>query len=64
MPQTPHIEKQFTASEAIRDIVIGMSDGLTAPCELSSRVFRDRLRADDYDADIGGELLQSHQPIW
>jgi hypothetical protein len=29
MPQTPHVEKHFTASETVRDIVIGMSDGLT-----------------------------------
>ena len=28
MPQTPHIEKHFTASKTVRDIVIGMSDGL------------------------------------
>jgi vacuolar iron transporter family protein len=28
MPQTPHVEKHFTASEVVRDIVIGMSDGL------------------------------------
>ena len=26
MPQTPHVEKHFTASETVRDIVIGMSD--------------------------------------
>src|SRR5438105_1715970 len=26
MPQTPHAEKHFTASEAVRDVVIGMSD--------------------------------------
>src|SRR5947207_4586598 len=31
MPQTPHIERHFTASEVVRDIVIGMSDGLTVP---------------------------------
>ena len=31
MPATPHIEKHFTATEAVRDIVIGMSDGLTVP---------------------------------
>jgi hypothetical protein len=24
-PQTPHVEKHFTTSEAIRDIVIGIS---------------------------------------
>jgi vacuolar iron transporter family protein len=29
MPQTPHVEKHLTASEVVRDIVIGMSDGLT-----------------------------------
>ena len=26
MPQTPHVEKHFTASETVRDIVIGMLD--------------------------------------
>ncbi len=29
MPQTPHAEKHFTGSQTIRDLVIGMSDGLT-----------------------------------
>ncbi len=36
MPQTPHIEKHFTASEFIRDIVIGMADGLTVPFALAA----------------------------
>ncbi len=36
MPQTPHIEQHFTASETIRDIVIGMSDGLTVPFALAA----------------------------
>ena len=36
MPQTPHIEKHFTASEVVRDIVIGMSDGLTVPFALAA----------------------------
>jgi VIT1/CCC1 family predicted Fe2+/Mn2+ transporter len=36
MPQTPHIEKHFTGSETIRDIVIGMSDGLTVPFALAA----------------------------
>jgi VIT1/CCC1 family predicted Fe2+/Mn2+ transporter len=36
MPATPHIEKHFTASETIRDIVIGMSDGLTVPFALAA----------------------------
>lgn len=31
MPSTPHVEKHFTAGEAVRDVVIGMSDGLTVP---------------------------------
>ncbi|HLK56534.1 MAG TPA: VIT1/CCC1 transporter family protein, partial [Chthonomonadaceae bacterium] len=36
MPQTLHIEKHFTGSETLRDIVIGMSDGLTVPFALAA----------------------------
>ena len=36
MPQTPHLEKHFTASNTVRDIVIGMSDGLTVPFALAA----------------------------
>jgi VIT1/CCC1 family predicted Fe2+/Mn2+ transporter len=36
MPQTPHIEKHFTASLTVRDIVIGMADGLTVPFALAA----------------------------
>ena len=36
MPQTPHIERHFTAPGAVRDIVIGMSDGLTVPFALAA----------------------------
>src|SRR5258708_6566295 len=36
MPQTPHIEKHFTAYEFIRDVVIGMADGLTVPFALAA----------------------------
>lgn len=36
MPLTPHLEKHFTGSETIRDIVIGMSDGLTVPFALTA----------------------------
>jgi VIT1/CCC1 family predicted Fe2+/Mn2+ transporter len=36
MPATPHIERHFTASETVRDIVIGMSDGLTVPFALAA----------------------------
>jgi VIT1/CCC1 family predicted Fe2+/Mn2+ transporter len=36
MPTTPHIEKHFTATEKVRDIVIGMSDGLTVPFALAA----------------------------
>jgi vacuolar iron transporter family protein len=38
MPQTPHVEQHFTASETIRDIVIGMSDGLTVPFALAAEL--------------------------
>jgi vacuolar iron transporter family protein len=36
MPTTPHIERHFTSSEVIRDVVIGMSDGLTVPFALAA----------------------------
>ena len=36
MPTTEHIEKHFTASAAVRDIVIGMADGLTVPFALAA----------------------------
>ncbi len=36
MPAIPHIEKHFTATKAVRDIVIGMSDGLTVPFALAA----------------------------
>ena len=36
MPITPHVEKHFTAGNAVRDIVIGMSDGLTVPFALAA----------------------------
>ncbi len=36
MPQTPHIERHFTGSENVRDVVIGMSDGLTVPFALAA----------------------------
>jgi VIT1/CCC1 family predicted Fe2+/Mn2+ transporter len=36
MHQIHHVEKHFTASEAVRDVVIGMSDGLTVPFALAA----------------------------
>jgi vacuolar iron transporter family protein len=36
MPVSPHVEKHFQSSEVVRDIVIGMSDGLTVPFALAA----------------------------
>lgn len=36
MPSTPHLEKHFTAGDVVRDVVIGMSDGLTVPFALAA----------------------------
>jgi VIT1/CCC1 family predicted Fe2+/Mn2+ transporter len=36
MPQTPHLERHFTAGDVVRDMVIGMSDGLTVPFALAA----------------------------
>lgn len=36
MPQTLHVERHFRASDTIRDLVIGMADGLTVPFALAA----------------------------
>ncbi|HEV7921646.1 MAG TPA: VIT1/CCC1 transporter family protein [Thermoanaerobaculia bacterium] len=36
MPQTPHVERHFTSSLIVRDVVIGMADGLTVPFALAA----------------------------
>jgi VIT1/CCC1 family predicted Fe2+/Mn2+ transporter len=38
MPTAPHIERHFTSTEMVRDIVIGMSDGLTVPFALAAGI--------------------------
>ncbi|MBZ5526533.1 MAG: VIT1/CCC1 transporter family protein [Acidobacteriia bacterium] len=38
MPTTPHIESHFTASATVRDVVIGMADGLTVPFALAAGI--------------------------
>ncbi len=36
MPSVDTVEKHFTATAAVRDIVIGMADGLTVPFALAA----------------------------
>ena len=36
MPVTRHVERHFTSGDTVRDIVIGMSDGLTVPFALAA----------------------------
>jgi VIT1/CCC1 family predicted Fe2+/Mn2+ transporter len=36
MPQTSHTERHFTGTATVRDVVIGMSDGLTVPFALAA----------------------------
>jgi len=36
MPQTLRVERYFAGSETVRDIVIGMADGLTVPFALAA----------------------------
>ncbi|MFZ2096004.1 MAG: VIT1/CCC1 transporter family protein [Anaerolineales bacterium] len=38
MPVEPHIEHHFRANETVRDIVIGMADGLTVPFALAAGI--------------------------
>jgi vacuolar iron transporter family protein len=36
MPVTPHVEQHFSGSQSVRDVVIGMADGLTVPFALAA----------------------------
>jgi VIT1/CCC1 family predicted Fe2+/Mn2+ transporter len=38
MNQVPHVESHFTASATVRDVVIGMADGLTVPFALAAGI--------------------------
>ncbi len=38
MPATPHVEAHFTSSAMVRDVVIGMADGLTVPFALAAGI--------------------------
>jgi VIT1/CCC1 family predicted Fe2+/Mn2+ transporter len=38
MPITPHVEKHFTSTATVRDVVIGMADGLTVPFALAAGI--------------------------
>src|SRR5438874_12605136 len=33
---SPHVERHFTGNESVRDIVLGMADGLTVPFALAA----------------------------
>jgi hypothetical protein len=49
MPATPHVEKHFTATETVRDVVIGMADELSLKALDPNRPIReaDILRQND-----------------
>ncbi len=36
MPRTTHRERHFTSGDTVRNVVIGMSDGLTIPFALAA----------------------------
>jgi VIT1/CCC1 family predicted Fe2+/Mn2+ transporter len=38
MPTAPHVESHFTENASVRDVVIGMSDGLTVPFALAAGI--------------------------
>jgi len=38
MPSVIHVEKHFTANASVRDVVIGMADGLTVPFALAAGI--------------------------
>ena len=54
MPATPHVEKHFQASETVRDVVIGMSDGLTVPFALAAGLTGALTRSQSHVVVIAG----------
>ena len=62
MPATPHVEGHFSGSENVRDVVIGMADGLTVPFALaaglsSGSAWADALRLRT-DIVVDGEFVR------
>jgi hypothetical protein len=61
MPVKTLIEKHFTATEAERDVVIGISDGLTVPFALAANLGgepgRRTLAADLSAAVVGASVI-------
>jgi VIT1/CCC1 family predicted Fe2+/Mn2+ transporter len=45
-PHAPHVESHFTASALVRDLVIGVSDGLTVPFALAAGLTGNAATAD------------------
>lgn len=68
MPQMPHVEKHFTASEYVRDIVIGMSDGLTVPFALAAGLIAISTGLKDVSKlsvpiEVGSRLLRCYDEL-
>lgn len=62
MPTTPHVERHFTGSETVRDIVIGMADGLTVPFCPGGGPFSCRVIHQNYcHREHGGDRGRGHR---
>ncbi len=65
MPATPHIEKHFTSSETVRDVVIGMSDGLTVPFALAAGLSGQLMRRVSSSRQVSPKLRPAQLPwVW
>ena len=67
MPQTRHLERHFTASDTVRDIVIGMSDGLTVPFALAaglSAFASDRHSRNRRSPRLPGSIAMALEDTW
>ncbi len=51
-PADSHIERHFTSGEMVRDLVIGMSDGLTVPFALAAGVWAAQVLNDLRDGSL------------
>src|ERR1044071_4625816 len=68
MPVWPHIERHFQASATVRDIVIGMSDGLTVPFALAGSIamgvggyLAARTDQDHYHSEVQREVRETYE---
>jgi hypothetical protein len=63
-PHDPHIEGHFESTETVRDIVIGLSDGLTVPFALAAGLSGAVASSTSSSSPVWPKLLRSIAWAW